>query len=134
MMTRSNLETQIRQLIEVKKLPFSEVVVRLGVSPTTVRRVCRTLKIGRYSEQVPSKLISNSSQVPFGWKTTNGVLEKDPNEWKWIEQMHQFRLEKKSFHWIARFMTQKGVKTKNGGQWFAKTISQILKRSKEFLK
>jgi len=41
--------------------------------------------------------------------------------------MQQFRQSGKSYHWIARHMELLGVKTKNGGKWYAKTISQILK-------
>ena len=40
--------------------------------------------------------------------------------------MQQFRREGKSLHWIARQMELLGVKTKNGGRWYAKTVSQIL--------
>ncbi len=122
----------VRECIEVKKLTFIDTVIKLGVSPTTVRRVCRTLKIGRYREQNASDHLSNSSQVPFGWKSVNGFLEKDPVEWGWIEQMQQFRREGKSLHWTAKQMELLGVKTKNGGRWHAKTVSQILKYNQGF--
>jgi hypothetical protein len=116
----------VRECVEVKELSCTDTTIELGVSPTTVRRVCRTLKIGPYREQIPSERRSKSSQIPYGWKRVNGVLEKDPIEWDWIEQMQQFRREGKSYHWIARQMELLGVKTKNSGKWHAKTISQIL--------
>jgi hypothetical protein len=57
-------------------------------------------------------------------------LEKNPTEWVHVEQMQQFRMEGKSFHWIAAEMTKLGIKTKNGGKWHAKTVSQIIKFNK----
>jgi hypothetical protein len=126
--SREILMKLVRECIEVKKLSFTDTVIKLGVSPTTVRRVCRTLKIGRYREQSESDRLSNSSQVPFGWKSVHGFLEKDPIEWRCVEMMKKFREEGKSFHWIAKEMTRLGVKTKNSGRWHAKTVIQILSR------
>ncbi len=76
--SKAKLEALVRECIEVKKLSFVETILTLGVSLTTVLRVCRTLKIGRYSDQIPSEMRSNSSQQPYGWKSVNGVLEKEP--------------------------------------------------------
>jgi len=125
--TDQKLAEIVRECIEVRKLSLTETVLVLGVSPTPIRRICRTLKIGRYREQIPSDIRSKSSQVPYGWNSVNGFLEKNPGEWIHVEQMQQFRLEGRSFHWIAAEMARLGVKTKNRGKWFANTVSQILR-------
>ncbi len=130
--SKAKLEALIRECIEVKKLTFVEIIVTLGVSLTTVLRVCRTLKIGRYSEQIPSELRSNSSQQPYGWKSMNGVLEKDPDEWHCVELMFQLRSQGLSLHKIAAELTHLKMPTKNGGRWFAKSVSQILKFNEKF--
>ena len=110
-----------------------ETILTLGVSLTTVLRVCRTLKIGRYSDQIPSEMRSNSSQQPYGWKSVNGVLEKEPSEWRCVELMSQLREQGLSLHKIAAELTHRKVPTKNGGRWFAKSISQILKFNEKSL-
>lgn len=130
--TRAQLIEQIKHCIVDEKLSFSDTVLRLGVSPTTVRRVCRTLKVGRYSENVQAMLVLKSFQVPYGWISNQGVLEQNIEEWKHMEQMKKFRDEGKSYHWIARFMDRNGVKTKNKGRWFGKTIRNILERNKKY--
>ncbi len=131
--SRAKLEFLVRECIEVKRLSFTETILTLGVSLTTVLRVCRTLKIGRYSDQIPSELRSNSSQQPYGWKSANGLLEKEPNEWRCVELMFQFRSQGLSLHKIAAELTHRKIPTKNGGRWFAKSISQILKFNEKFL-
>jgi hypothetical protein len=132
--SKSKLETLIYECVVVKKLTFVEIIVTLGVSLTTVLRVCRTLKIGRYSDQIPLELRSNSSQQPYGWKSMNGVLEKEPDEWRCVELMFQFRNQGLSLHKIAAELTHLKIPTKNGGRWFAKSVSQILKFNEKFLK
>jgi hypothetical protein len=131
--SKAKLEALVRDCIEVKKLSFTDTILELGVSLTTVLRVCRTLKIGRYSDQIPKTLISNSSQQPYGWKSVNGVLEKEPREWQCVELMFKFRKQGLSLHKIAAELTHRKIPTKNGGKWFAKSISQILKFNEKFL-
>lgn len=131
--SKAKLEALVRECIEAKKLSFTDTVLELGVSPTTVRRICRTLKIGRYSDQIPLERRSNSSQQPYGWKSVNGILEKEPSEWQCVKLMHQLREQGMSLHKIAAELTDRKIPTKNGGRWFAKSISQILKFNEKFL-
>jgi hypothetical protein len=131
--SKAKLEALVRECIEVKKLSFVETIITLGVSLTTVLRVCRTLKIGRYSDQIPSEMRSNSSQQPYGWKSVNGILEKEPSEWRCVELMFQLRHQGFSLHKIAAELTHRKISTKNGGRWFAKSVSQILKFNEKFL-
>ena len=131
--SKAKLEALVRDCIEVKKLSFVETIITLGVSLTTVLRVCRTLKIGRYSDQISSGMRSNSSQQPYGWKSVNGVLEKEPNEQQCVELMFQLRTQGLGLHKIAAELTHRKIPTKNGGKWFATSISQILKFNEKFL-
>ena len=132
--SKQELAVKVKEAFEVKKLSFVDVVIGLGVSPTTIRRICRTLGIGRYSDQIPSELRSNSSQQPYGWKSANGVLEKESSEWQCVELMFQFRSQGLSLHKIAAELTHRKIPTKNGGRWFAKSVYQILKFNEKFLK
>ncbi|MCM0607270.1 MAG: recombinase family protein [Xanthomonadaceae bacterium] len=132
-LSKQELAAKIKEAFEVEKLSFVDVVLDLGVSPTTIRRICRTLEIGRYSDQIPSELRSNSSQQPYGWKSVNGVLEKEPSEWRCVELMFQLREQGLSLHKIAADLTHRKIPTKNGGRWFSKSISQILKFNEKFL-
>ena len=119
------METEIQHLIEAEKFNIEQVSKRLGVSLSTVRRVCRTLKIGNYSV-VNGAIVSRSSQPPFGWDVVQGQLKHNPLEWAWVQKIHDLRLSGTSLHKIADYLTTQNVSTKNGGRWFAKTVSQIL--------
>lgn len=130
--TRQKLEELVRECIDVKKMSFVDTVLYLGVSSSTIRRICRTLKIGRYSNPWYLGPRLNSSQVPFGWNSVHGFLEKNIEEWGIVEKMFFLRVEGKSLNWIAAEMTRLEIKTKNGGKWYAKTISQILKFNEKF--
>lgn len=131
--SKAKLEALVSDCMVTRNLSFVDTILELGVSPTTVRRICRTLKIGRYNDQIPSEHRSNSSQQPYGWKSINGVLEKEPNEWRCVELMYQLRSQGLSLHKIAAELSHRKVPTKNGGKWFAKSISQILKFNEKFL-
>lgn len=93
---------------------------------TTVRRVCRTLEIGPYAPSGPG-IKRSSAQCPFGWTSQKCRLVKDAAEWRWVERMAALRQAGSSLHEIARHLTDLKVPTKNGGRWFARTVSQILK-------
>lgn len=131
--SKAKLEALVSDCLVTRNLSFVDTILELGVSPTTVRRICRTLGIGRYNDQIPSELRSNSSQQPYGWKSINGVLEKEPREWRCVELMFKLRSQGLSLHKIAAELTHRKVPTKNGGKWFAKSISQILKFNEKFL-
>lgn len=130
---QEQLVSALKVHFEVEKRSLSEAVLILHVSPTTVRRLCRTFKIGKFSDQIPPELKANSSQVPYGWNSINGILEKDLEQWGNVEWIFKERTQGSSLHKIAREMNFKRIKTKNKGRWFAKTISQVLKFNAKFL-
>lgn len=123
---RAELSARIRGLIEEKSYSISQLAKELGISVTTVRRVCRTLNLGPYRVLESSKRRSRSSQLPYGWDVVQGELVESPEEQKWITKMKKMREAGESLHAIARFLNSNAVPTKNGGKWHAKTISQIL--------
>ena len=91
------------------------------------------LKIGPYRELAPTAIRSQSSQVPFGWQLDQGELKEHPEEWKWVVEMHQLRQAGQSLHKITGHLTGQKVATKNGSNWHAKTVSQILDFNAEHL-
>lgn len=124
--TRDELRGHIKDLIEGEHLSLEEVSELLGVALTTVRRACRTLKIGPNGIQPTGSISSRSSQTPFGWTLFYGHLQTNKEEWKWVLKIHFMRQSGYSLHKIAAFLCERNVPTKNGGRWFAKTVSQIL--------
>jgi hypothetical protein len=117
-------------LIDEKKLSMKVAAARLKMPLTTVRRLCRTLQIGRFSPDIDKSKLSTASQIPYGWSIEpNGVLVENAEEMKWISVMGEMRQDGKSLRDRAKFLKSNGVKTKNRGQWHAKTISLILKRN-----
>ncbi|OQW47624.1 MAG: hypothetical protein A4S09_15030 [Proteobacteria bacterium SG_bin7] len=129
---RSDVTTEIQRLADSEKMEMNAISAKLGVSLSTVRRVCRTHKIGNYSFQ-STKIVSRSSQVPFGWDVAQGRLQQNPKEWAWVLEIQRLRGSGTSLHKIADFLASQKVATKNGGKWFAKTVSQILKFNRQHL-
>ena len=124
-LTRSDLKAEIVRLAVAEKIEIEAIASRLNTSPSTVRRVCRTHKIGYYSVD-KSAIVSHSSQAPFGWNVVQGRLQKNAKEWPQFLEIQRLRSEGNSLHKIADILTSRNVPTKNGGRWFAKTVSQIL--------
>ncbi|MEO7163041.1 MAG: recombinase family protein [Bdellovibrionia bacterium] len=123
-----DLTAKIEQLLRSEKYSLEQVAQEVGISLTTVRRIGRTLGLGRHSlaAQQAGALFSCSSQTPFGWTVEQGVLREAPEEMKWVHLAKEMRAVGKSFRGIARFFTEKGVPIKNGGRWHGKTVIQIL--------
>jgi|GEM_PF-5447546 len=116
---------QIRSLIEDENLTILHASKKLETSCTTLRKLCRTHKIGVYAEK-PKGLVPTSSQIPFGWTLKSGLWVVHFQEWKWVEKICEMRKSGMSFHKIADELSQKIVPTKNGGVWSAKTVSQVI--------
>lgn len=123
---------EISHLAIFEKLEIEAISERLGVSLSTVRRVCRTHKIGNYSAS-QKEIVSRSSQAPFGWDVIQGRLQQNKEEWEWVLEIHRLRNLGTSLHKIADTLTSQKVATKNGGSWFAKTVSQILNFNNQYL-
>jgi len=67
-------------------------------------------------------------QVPFGFKNLNGTLQEDTMEQFVLKQITELREKESSLNEIARYLTESGVPTKNGGRWQSNTVNQILAR------
>ena len=101
---------------------------------TTVRRVCRTLKLGRYELKKPGAITPRSSQIPYGWRRDGGGLCHHPEEWSLVLEMKWLRERGLSLHKIAAKLNDDGVPTKNKRRWHAKSVSQILEFNAPILK
>ena len=132
---RAEVEVRIRTLITEQNLSVSQAAKELGLSVTTVRRVCRTLLLGVYSKSADAngqRRLSRSSQAPYGRDIVQGELIANAEEQKWILKMREMDKAGESLRAIARLLNHLGIPTKNGGKWHAKTVSQILRsRSRE---
>jgi len=124
---RDEIRGRIRALIEEKNLSISQLAIELGISVTTVRRVCRTHHLGPYKHN-DSTIRKRSSQVPFGWRVVGEMLVEESSEQAWILKMKEMLDSGRSLRSIARYLDQLGIPAKNGGRWHAKTVSQILKK------
>ncbi len=83
---------EIERLFRVEKLPLEAISEKLKVSLTTVRRVCRTLGLGRYGfGEDDRSFIARSSQTPFGWNVEQGILRVNPTEMKWVNKARELR-------------------------------------------
>ena len=67
--------------------------------------------------------------VPFGYKEIEGRLEVVKAEAKIVAEINRKRAAGSSMHLIARELNEQGVIGKQGGKWYASTVSCILKRA-----
>lgn len=65
--------------------------------------------------------------VPFGYREVDGRLVEVPKELKILSDISVMREQGKTLRFIANHLNEQGIKGKNGGVWYASTISYILK-------
>ena len=70
-----------------------------------------------------------SAVVPFGYREIEGRLEIVKAEAQVVAEINRKRAEGSSLHSIAKELNEQGVKGKQGGKWYASTVSCILKRA-----
>ncbi len=105
-------------------LSTAQIARELGVSRSSVSDRIGRLGISKPRRR-PSYLLS---QIPFGWRASNGRLVPHAAERKVLAQMANWRNEGLSLREIASRLTTSNVRTKNGGRWQARTVSRILDR------
>ena len=82
---RHELGVEIERLFREENLSLEGISARVKMSLITVRRVCRTVRLGRYASQLDlTGPVSLSSQVPFGWVVEQGILKENPEEMRWV--------------------------------------------------
>lgn len=70
------------------------------------------------------------SHVPYGYDRIEKDLVINPSEAKHIEYMIQLRKKGYGFRKIASTLNKENIKSKLGGQWYAKTVEQVVQRNK----
>ncbi len=70
----------------------------------------------------------NYGQVPFGYRGVNGTLHIDPFEQFVLQHIRQMHKDGANLGQIARYLTESGIPTKNGGKWQRNTVNKILTR------
>ncbi len=118
-----DFEVEIPRLYQRNKLSLKQIADKLGVSRDVVRKVLKEQKI----KIIPTRrTLDLTGQTPFGWKKELRVLVPHLAEQRIISRMVEARHNRLSLHAIARAFNEEQVRTKNGGRWHAKSISQIL--------
>lgn len=67
--------------------------------------------------------------VPFGYKEIEGRLEVVKHEALLVTEINQKRAAGYTLQSIAHYLNEKGVMGKQGGKWYASSVSCILKRA-----
>lgn len=67
--------------------------------------------------------------VPFGYKEIEGRLEVVKHEALLVAEINQKRAAGYTLQSIAHYLNEKGVIGKQGGKWYASSVSCILKRA-----
>jgi len=68
------------------------------------------------------------SPVPFGYRREGNRLIPVALEQNILESMLSMKSEGRSYRWIAEYLTEQGIPTKNGGKWYPGTIRRMLMR------
>jgi DNA invertase Pin-like site-specific DNA recombinase len=66
------------------------------------------------------------NHVPFGYRAVDGSLVPDPAEQTVIARMATLRALGLSYHRLVDTLNADGVPTKQGGEWHAQTVKNIL--------
>jgi hypothetical protein len=119
------LEDQIHDLYVRDKLSLKQIALRMGVSRDYVRKTLFRKGIPVIHGRRETDL---TGQIPYGWRRREGKLVPFRREQKVIEQMQAARERGVSLHKIAKRLNERGVPTKAGGMWHARSVSQILDR------
>ncbi len=119
------------QRLYTEKLSLKQIAERLGISRDRVRTGLARAKI---RVKASRRSLDLTGQTPFGWKKERGKLAFHGAEQKIISRMVEARRAGLSLHAIARTLSEEGVKTKAGGRWHAKSVSQILECNARLLK
>jgi site-specific DNA recombinase len=67
--------------------------------------------------------------VPFGYKEIEGRLQVVKHEALLVAEINQKRAAGYTLQSIAHYLNEKGVMGKQGGKWYASSVSCILKRA-----
>lgn len=67
--------------------------------------------------------------VPFGYKEIQGRLEVVKHEALLVAEINEKRAAGYTLQSIAHYLNEKGVMGKQGGKWYASSVSCILKRA-----
>ncbi len=88
---------------------------------------------GEYTRSVKSNLKKNKKVYcgfpPLGFVNQDGVLVRDPNGMKIVEEIKVMRVNGMSLHKIANYLNNQGVKGSKNGKFHAVTIQKILNNS-----
>jgi transposase-like protein len=116
-------EARIPLLYAQEKRSIHEIARQLGLSRDAVRGRLRAAGVPLRKGRPPQ---AGPRAVPYGWRREEGGLVRDEAEQRVIAKIRRDRAEGRSLHAIARELSDLGVKTKTGGRWHAKTVSQII--------
>lgn len=67
--------------------------------------------------------------APYGYAWLSGELVMNPLEYKNVQLILEISAGKRP-HQIAEYLNQKGVKPRRGTKWFARTITDIIERTR----
>jgi len=67
------------------------------------------------------------SPIPYGFRRKGDRLLPVEEEQSVIRQMLLFRSQGRSFRWIADYLINRDIPTKNGGKWYPATVRGILR-------
>lgn len=109
-----------------EKLSVSQIASRLGVSRDLVVTSLRKARVYRAKRKANR---SASAQVPFGWRREKNRLVPHKAEREVLQKIVKAHQEGASLNKIAESLNLLGAKTKNNGQWHAKTVGRILRRA-----
>lgn len=115
---------------------INEIADRLGLSYSTVRdqlarqgvtlRANKSVNFSRDQRQT----FKNSAPPPYGFCYLEGRLQKDPREFPVLQIIEKQRQLGRSPTEIARFLSDKGFKTRHGKHWLQAHVFNIVQRLK----
>lgn len=113
--------------------PIGTIAQLLGVSKDLVRAHLDEMGIENEKRLELSKSRETNHHIEFGWHIVEGIKMKDPQEYKIIQEMIDWKICGLSYEAIARKLTEMGIKGRLGAsKWDRSVIRKIILRNSDF--
>lgn len=73
------------------------------------------------------------NHAPFGQNRVGDDLIPNEQEQAILREMRKLKDQGQSLRYIARYLTEKGIPTKNGGVWHPQTVKNMLENNRELV-
>lgn len=106
-----------------KGYSLADVSKMTGVASSSIFNTMKKNRLKRRSRNEPRK-----TNPPFGYSWLSGKLVINPVEYKTVVLIRDLHESGMRPYQIEKYLNERKIPTRNGGKWFARIITNILKK------